>query len=322
MTGNHVSAHVKVSQPRLSSNADILPVTVQPFRDEVSRIARHYIAESGPRRLNLVQQDRERCLHAVQHTTHPSALLPAFVVAEAMLKGQSHPNFVRWSMSNSNRPRVIFLRVVGLAFIALGLGLDVFLILSGLNHFLRILCIALLWPGLTVAISAFRGISILLHLKNVRHLRPWEQFGDLEHHTDYDRKDVEPPWPAPADDNNDPHPRQPPPAAGGGGAAYRQHSRKDTSSSVGSAFSRIDPLRKSSLQTFGPGNDPGSEPWVGRYAAKPLRERVFEAATPVQNQSLQLLRDRAVFLAVLWGGLASSAVAVASLFVPSEGLFL
>ncbi|KAI0013202.1 hypothetical protein F4779DRAFT_613731 [Xylariaceae sp. FL0662B] len=36
------------------------------------------------------------CIHAVQHTTHPSAPLPAFTAAEAALRGRNRPGFVRW----------------------------------------------------------------------------------------------------------------------------------------------------------------------------------------------------------------------------------
>lgn len=274
---------------------------MQPFRDEVSRVAKHYIADSGARTLNLAPKDRERCLQAVQHTTHPSALLPAFVVAEANLKGQSHPNFVRWSKANGNKPRIIFLRIIGALLIILGLTVDIFFIMSRLSHYLRILSITFLWPGLTVAIAAFQGVCILLHFRNVRHLRPWEQFGDVEHSSDgkgdemlaHERKSME--------------------------SSYRGHSRKDTNSSN---FSRVDPLRKSSLQTFGPKNDPSQEPWVKRYAAKSLYQKIFEVTTPVQNQTLQLLSDRTIFFAIIWGGLVSSLLTVGSLFVPSGNMFL
>lgn len=102
-------------------------------------------------------------------------------------------------------------------------------------------------------------------------------------------------------------------------SSYRTHARKDTNSS---SFSRVDPLRKSSLQTFGPKNDPSREPWVKRYAAKSLYQKIFEVTTPVQNQTLQLLLDRTIFFAIIWGGLVSSVLTVASLFVPSGDMFL
>lgn len=82
----------------------------QPFRDEIFRVAHQYIFAGGERQLCLAPRDRTACIRAVEQTTHPSALLPAFAAAEAMLRGRCHPAFVQWSASNGGggRPRMAF----------------------------------------------------------------------------------------------------------------------------------------------------------------------------------------------------------------------
>lgn len=105
---------------------------------------------------------------------------------------------------------------------------------------------------------------------------------------------------------------------GGEGKAdwFRRHVRKDTSSTVSSRGP--DPLRKASLQTFGPRNNPEGEAWNGLHAARSLVAKVFEDSVPVQNSALQLAQDRAVFMAVAWGGLVASVMVVGSLFIPGN----
>lgn len=262
-------------------------------------MVKHYIAESSPRQLDLTQQDRDACLHAIFHTTHPSALLPAFIVAEANLKGCSHPAFIRWSVSNSNKPKLVTNCSLGALFIALGLVLDVLLILSRLSYFLRILCVLLWWPGVTILDAAIRrGLCVFLHFRNVRQVRPWEVVNaTIEEKLD----DI---------------------VASQSDAHFHKHTRKETASSTLTTLSSrgSDPLRKSSLQTFGPKNEPDAEPWVRLYASKSVCARVFGETVPIQNQSLQLMQDRAMLVSIVWGGLVASVLTVASLFVPSRNV--
>jgi hypothetical protein len=185
--------------------------------------------------------------------------------------------------------------------VTLGLALDIFLILSRLNHFFRILCVVLWWPGVTVVAAASRwGVCLLLHFRNVRHVRPWELIIDDGVDTTSDTSD--------AAENGD----------------FHKHMRKETAASVATTVSSRgpDPLRKPSLQTFGPKNEPDSEPWAKMHACKTVYGKIFDEALTVQNQSLQLMQDRAVFLAIVWGALAASVLAIGSLFVPGGGVFL
>ena len=214
-------------------------------------------------------------------------------------------------MTNSNKPHLIFLRVFGILLILFGLGLDALLILSKLPNYFRFLSILLLWPGFSILVSAACGVCIFLYLRNLRDLRPWEQFGDQEHTT------------TPADD---PELGLPAPAllkgeAGPGEESIIPAGGIPRRGSASSTFSRVDPLRKSSLQTFGPANDYRAEPWVKCYAGKPVWRKMFETAAPVQNRSLRRLHGQTVSLAVVWGALVSTVIAAGSLFIPSGNLF-
>ncbi|KAJ9141832.1 Regulator of G protein-like protein [Pleurostoma richardsiae] len=273
---------------------DLQPFTIQPFRQEVTMVVRHYIIESAPRQLRLSHEDRSACLDAVQVTTHPSALLPAFTAAEVALRSQLHPKFVKWSGSNANRHRVVFIEVLGAVIILLGFCLNVFLTLSSLSRFYRILCILLWWPGLTVVVAAFQGVCVLLHCRNLRTLQPWEQLSGA--YKPSQMEDIEK-----------------------GLAGARKHSRKDTDAST---FSGADPLRKGSMRPFGPANDFRDEPWVELYAKQSRCSKVFAPSVKTQNQHVAMMQDQVVFYAVCWGGLVSSVLAAGSLFIPSARLFL
>ncbi len=218
-------------------------------------------------------------------------------------------------MTNVNRPRMIFLRLVGFLLLFLGTVVDILFMLSGLSRFLRILCLLLWWPGITVSIAAVRGLCIMLHFRNLRHVRPWEQFGDAE---PYAAKEGPKAKTLDGDSDDEDFSRDPEKGAAGG-RDHRKHARTNTKSSQTSA---VDPLRKASLQTFGPENDYAREPWVRLYATKSLWSRVFEATVPAQNRSLVLLQDRTIFFAVLWGGVLASTLTVVSLFVPVVGIYL
>ncbi|KAK0651214.1 hypothetical protein B0T16DRAFT_453715 [Cercophora newfieldiana] len=296
--------------PGESPKPDWQPFTIQPFRDEISRVVKQYIAESAPRQLNLAPKDRDSCLRAAQHTTHPSALLPAFLVAEANLRSHSHPNFISWATSNGNRPRILFLRLTGLLLVFLGILLDTFLILSRQNPFLRVTCLILWWPGLTILIAACKRLCVILHFYGERQLRPWELFTDAPPQENTLSDDDNESFPSLHEKNN---------SKSGGG--FHKHSRMN--SSLSSISSRgADPLRKPSLQPFGPKNDTADEQWASQYKNQSLIRKIVGETTPVQNTSLRLLQDRTVFLAVLWGGLLASALTAASLFVPAGNFYM
>jgi len=150
------------------------------MRDELNRVMRHYLAFSAPRELNLTHKDRAQCLHALQHTTHPSALAPAARVAEAYLRGQSHPNFIRWSICNGNRSRIIFGRTMAISNISLGFAIGILISLSSASRWWRLFAAVEWFVGISTMVATYKGLCLVLHRTHARNLRPWEQEADLE----------------------------------------------------------------------------------------------------------------------------------------------
>lgn len=153
-------------------------VTIQPFRDELNRIIAVYIAEGTPRELNISARDRQRALKAIAKTTHPSALAAINAHIEDLLRFQSHPNFIRWSICNGNRPRVLFARGLGIALILAGFIIAISLTLGDYKRGYRALA-AIPWVvGIATLWAGIKGMCIVLHGLHHRHLRPWELWMD------------------------------------------------------------------------------------------------------------------------------------------------
>ncbi|KAK1833180.1 fumble-domain-containing protein [Podospora conica] len=151
-------------------------VTIQPFRHELDRVIATYLAPGAPRQLNLSDREQKAALHALAYTTHPSALGSVARTAEATLRRQAHPNFIRWSICNGNPPRVLFARVLGAGLIAAGLAAAVVLTLSTRARGWRALA-ALGWVlGTATLVAAWKGMCVVLHGLHHRHVRPWELF--------------------------------------------------------------------------------------------------------------------------------------------------
>ncbi|GAM89711.1 hypothetical protein ANO11243_077500 [Dothideomycetidae sp. 11243] len=156
------------------------PFTAQPFRQEINRIINVYIAAGGERQLNLSAREREAVLHGLQNTTHPSALQLALDLVELSLRRQAHPNFIRWTICNGNRPRVIFARGLGVFVIAAALIADIVITLSSLHRGWRALPLLGYLIGISTLFAAHKGMCVVLHGMHHRHVRPWELFADAE----------------------------------------------------------------------------------------------------------------------------------------------
>ena len=124
----------------------------------MTRIITIFIAVDGPRQLNLSDRERTAVLHALQNTTHPSALRAAVASAEYSLRRQAHPNFIRWTICNGNRPRVIFARALGISLILLGLIADLLITLSRAGRAWRVLPIIAFLLGISTLIAAWKGM--------------------------------------------------------------------------------------------------------------------------------------------------------------------
>jgi len=285
--------------------------TVQPFRNEYCGVVKHYIVGTSPRALRLSEKDREWCLTAAPHTTHPSALLPAFLAVEENLRSNLHPAFIRWIRSNANPASMYFLRTLGVLAVMIGMGLDAALILSRLSRFLRIVCVVFWWPGLTVFIAACKSLCLLMHMRDVRELRPWEIFpGDTESEGET-AKDVY---------TYTPQTRTSGPLSAemkeGGVSFVGTHSRKNTGDSAVTTEKGSDPLRKASMRTFGPRNDYSDMRWYHLYSKRSVWSKILDQTTPVQNPTLRKMQDRTIKFAVMWGGFISAVLTVASVLAP------
>ncbi|KAH6618816.1 hypothetical protein C7974DRAFT_37873 [Boeremia exigua] len=164
------------------------PLTVQPYREEVNRIISIYIADGGSRQLNLSSKERSALLHALQNTTHPSAFKDVITTVEWSLRCQAHPNFIRWTICNGNRPRVVFARGLGIGGIVAGLIVAIVLTLSSAGRAWRAISLIGFVIGISTLIAAWKGMCVVLHGMHHRHLRPWELFSSDDEPQGYDAK--------------------------------------------------------------------------------------------------------------------------------------
>lgn len=154
------------------------PFTVQPFREEISRIISVYVAEGSPRQLNLSGRERNQLLKALEYTTNPTAFREVINTVEYSLRRQAHPNFIRWAICNGNRPRVIFARGLGVFLILAAIITLVLITISRVGRGWRVLPIILLMLGVSTLIAAWKGMCVVLHGLHHQHVRPWELFVD------------------------------------------------------------------------------------------------------------------------------------------------
>ncbi|KAH7419829.1 regulator of G protein-like protein [Cadophora sp. MPI-SDFR-AT-0126] len=255
-------------------------------RDQINRVMRHYLAFTAPRELNISHRDRARCLHALQHTTHPSALEPAVKIAEATLRGQSHPNFIRWSICNGNKPRVFFVRTMGVTNTIFGFAIA------------RIFAAIEWFMGISTMVTAYKGLCVILHHSHARNLRPWEQeldseIGEMRRNSSGSTEDriVQ--------------------------LASRPNDREDELRGEGDGSS----YRPSTMQTFGPKNSFDDAVWVEKYQRKLLIRKVFDKITWTQDETLRVLQDKIVLVANMWGVVITIPLTVIFVALPKGNFF-
>ena len=192
-------------------------------------------------------------------------------MVEATLRGQSHPNFIRWSICNGNKPRVMFVKTNGYLHVALGLILGLLLILSHAARWWRFFCFPLFFIGFDIAVAAFKGLCVIIHTTHNRALRPWEQFNDGASVSSFDG--------APEDEAN---------------------------LSTDDVFSMHSRSRKGiSLDTFGTSNSFSHELWVEKYEKKSVAQKIFAKSIWVQNETIRVLQDKIVMQSHVWSLLMS-----------------
>jgi hypothetical protein len=139
-------------------------VTIQPFREEMSRIITVYVADGAPRQLNLSSRERTALLNALEVTTHPSAFRNVIKTIEWSLRRQAHPNFIRWSICNGNRPRIFFARGLGVSGIVAGILTGVLITLSTAGRGWRALALIPFMIGIPTLIAAWKGMCVVSRL--------------------------------------------------------------------------------------------------------------------------------------------------------------
>jgi Regulator of G protein signaling domain len=137
------------------------PVTIQPFREEISRIVATYIADDAPRQLNLSSRERNSLLQALAQTTHPSAFLEVIHTVEWSLRHQAYPNFIRWVIGNCNRPRLRFCGALGSSILTAGLVGVVLLTLSSANRSWRVIAMLPLVIGIAMLFCVWNGVCLV-----------------------------------------------------------------------------------------------------------------------------------------------------------------
>jgi len=85
------------------------------------------------------------------------------VTVEWSLRCQAHPNFIRWTICNGNRPRVIFARGLGIFGILAGIITGLILTLSSAGRAWRVMAMIGLMIGTSTLIAAWKGMCVVSH---------------------------------------------------------------------------------------------------------------------------------------------------------------
>jgi hypothetical protein len=283
------------------------------MREEINRIMRHYLAFTSPRELNLSHKDRALCLHALQHTTHPTALLPAVKITEAALRGQSHPNFIRWSICNGNRPRVFFVRTAATNGAALGFVLAIVLTLSRKSRWWRLFAAIIWFLGFSAAVAAYKGLCVIMHFSHSRALRPWEQnldeeLADVEAEGRHSTSSINRGTQVSSSDG--------PPSQSSSSSEYVDSN----------ATTRVDSpraeIRPASMKSFGPRNSHYEQAsWKSRYERKSTFRKIFDRETYTQDPALKLLQDRIIIGANIWALIITIPLTVIFVALPKGNFY-
>jgi hypothetical protein len=233
--------------------------------------------------LNLSAKERTALLHALANTTHPSAFKNVISTVEWTLRHQAHPMFIRYSICNGNRPRVIFARGLGIGGIVAGLFFAILITLStagrgwralsGIAFVIGISTLFAAWKGMCVVsdpdpmLSSLRSRLQVLHGMHHRHVRPWELFQDAD--------------------------------------SYKEEFE----------------MSKGTFDSFGSVNSYEDEPWIAKYEKRNVVRKIFDRELWIKEPALRQIQDT-IFLQAILVSIGLSAIAV-GIFValPKGGYF-
>ncbi|MCJ1481340.1 hypothetical protein MMC06_001497 [Schaereria dolodes] len=295
------SQTVSVAEANIQAGLKWQAFTIQPFREEINRITAHYIAPGSPRELNLSHKDRADILHALQNTTHPSAFTPIGAIIETTLRNQSHPNFIRWSICNGNKPRVIFLRGFACMMITLGFVIAVLITLSKSSRWFRIFSAFFWWFGITNLIAAYKGLCVLLHRMHTRNIHPWEL--DSSETSSISSKQRSP-FSADEESGYATMPASPT-------AMIYSLELKPSSSSMAAG----------KLSAFGNSNEFEQEPWIEKWKGQSVWRRMDTRRIWVQEEGLRIMQYKIVKQAHAWSFLITLPLTVVFVALPKGNLY-
>lgn len=230
-------------------------------------------------------------------------------MVEGTLRGQSHPNFIRWSICNGNRPRVLFVKWNGYLHFLAGLILAVLLICSSKARWWRLFAFPLLFVGVDICVAAWKGVCVIIHTSHCRALRPWEQFSEdsASSLSGFESDDDIVGTLSKVGGAGSMTPGAYSIGGGGGISGYnidiemkagvtptRSTSRNLSTSHTGDKKGGI------SMDTFGTGNSYAHERWVERYRMMPVIRKVFAKQIWIQDETIRLLQDRIVMQSHVW----------------------
>jgi hypothetical protein len=296
---------------------------------------------SAPRELNLSHKDRSSLLYALSHTTHPSAFAPVLELITLALRNYSHPNFVRWSMCNGNKPRVIFLRTFAICVLTLGLIISLILILSDKSRWIRLCVTPVVWFSLTNLVAASQGLCVLLFRRNTREVHPWEisdpplnsnQSGSSAREKKgkpshgivlaMHRKD-----PRHVSSGRNPYSNLPSPPLRPVDSA-RSSTNPDSPDKIPPVDIDLEALsilsgRTSTgrLEPFGPSNSYAHEPWVERWKRTTWARKLALRKIWVKEEGLRIMQNRIVLQAHAWSVLITVPLMVGIVACPQVGLY-
>ncbi|MCJ1420449.1 hypothetical protein MMC32_006806 [Xylographa parallela] len=275
--------------------------SIQPLRDDIRRIVANYIEPGSDRELNLSHRDRHNIMQRLQHTTHPSAFAPIVEIISMTLRNQSHPNFIRWSMCNGNRPRVIALRGIAICVILVTTTVGVILAVSRAARWYRILCLPFLWFGIANIVASYKGLCILLYRRNTRESRPWELDGSDTTLLEQGRAHSSlPPTP--------PYTRTPTPSV----PSVKTYDRDFSSSS----------FFDDRLSTLGPSNKNfREEQWYRRWTHRPWWRKLRIKKLKVQEEGLRLMQEKIVKQADWWATIVAIPLIIVLVALPEGNFF-
>ncbi|MCJ1326080.1 hypothetical protein MMC10_002744 [Thelotrema lepadinum] len=310
----------EISTPTTTSNKTSLDqdrnAQAQPFRAEVNLVIQHYLTQGAPRELNLSFRIRAAILEALQRTTHPSAFAPLRDLTEQCLRNQSHPNFIRWAISNGRPPRSIILRqMTGSTFIFFLAG-EIALILSHYSRWIRISLSPLLFLAIVMMHAVVHGFCMILTMTSERELRPWEMFGD-------DDESV-----VPLDPSNHSGSYSSMFSSDDLASTKLPKSASTMASDAGSQTTRSTGTlrsRMSRMNPFGPGNTFDQEAWVDKWNRMAWwRKGVITFSLGKVHQfeeGVKEIHHTFVYQSLLWATIITILVMVVFVALPEVGLF-